>query len=176
MKSFKNVSAALGLFLLLPILIPEPTLAQSFPDEEMLYTLEERLTSEPDCFVDLSQCAQVEKMSINVNANSMQLRLRVHASTSTAIPLPASQDTWLPTQILIDGKPASAFARDAEQTIWLSVETGIRDVVLSGPMYNEPHFHWHYRLNLISQVGQVTIIVGILRVLMKTALVTNKFN
>ena len=127
-------TAALLACLMLPLLTPDSAQAQTFPDQQMLETLKERLTQAPECLIEVGSCAQIQQMSASATANTLQLRLRVHALTDTAIPLPASQDTWLPKQILLDGNPASALARDQKQVLWLSVSRGQHDVVLSGPM------------------------------------------
>ena len=133
-KSLKNSSAAIAMCLLLPLFTPEPVNAQSFPDAEMLDALEKRLTAEPECLELFNQCAQIEELSVSVNNSSMQIRLRVHAAIATAIPLPASQDTWIPKQILLNASPASAIARNENQTLWLSIESGLHDIVMSGPV------------------------------------------
>lgn len=133
-KSLKPASTVLLLCIILPLMTPETAQAESFPNQKMLDTLKERLSKAPDCLVEVGSCAQIQQMSVNAKTNTLQLRLRVHALTNTAIPLPASQDTWLPTQILLNGSPASALVRDRDQVIWLSLSSGHHDVVLSGPM------------------------------------------
>lgn len=138
-KLIKSVAAALIISLMLPVVpsILEPANAQTMPNQEMLDTLKERLTEDPAC---LGSCAQIEQMTIIATAQKLQLRLRVHALSETAIPLPASQDTWLPTQVLLNSNPASALARDADQLIWLSLTKGHHDIVLSGPLSKRVSF------------------------------------
>jgi len=134
LKSLRPASTALLLCFMLPLMMPDTTQAQTFPNQQMLDTLRERLNKAPDCLVEVGSCAQIQQMSVSATANTLQLRLRVHALAATAIPLPASKDTWLPTQILLNGSPASALARDPDQVIWLSLSSGHHDVVLQGPM------------------------------------------
>ncbi len=132
-----TITAILLLPLLLPLISPNNAQAQAIPSPEILATLKQRLTKAPDC---LGACAQIQRMSTNVTINKLQLRLRVHALSSTAIPLPASQGTWLPSQILLNGKPATALTRDANQVVWLRVDKGLHDVLLSGPMLQRVSF------------------------------------
>lgn len=140
LKSLKSATTAIIICLVVSFMAPDIAQAQTFPNQKMLNTLKQRLTRVPDCLVDGGSCAQIQQLSVSATANTLQLRLRVHALSDTAIPLPASQDTWLPTQILLDGIPASALARDSEQVVWLSVNQGHHDVVLSGPMLQRISF------------------------------------
>ncbi len=130
-------STAILLVLAMPLAVPDTALAQDMPDRELLNTLKQRLTKAPEC---LGACAQVQRLSVNLSRDTLQLRLRVHAAADTAIALPASQDTWLPTQVAINAEPASALARDTNNNIWLSLKAGQQDVVLSGPMLRRNSF------------------------------------
>lgn len=140
LKRLRVGGAALALCFMLPMTMPEPVQAQTFPDQQMLDTLKQRLVKAPDCLIEVGSCAQIQQMSASATANTLQLRLRVHALAETSIPLPASQDTWLPTQILLNGSPATALARSHDQIIWLSLGRGHHDIVLSGAMSQRVSF------------------------------------
>lgn len=141
---FKSLRSSTAVVLMLCVLfsmsIPEKTFAQGFPDVDILDDLEERLTALPECLGDLDGCALIEQMSVNATVDQLQLRLRVHATIKTAIPLPASQRTWLPTQILLNGRQANAISRDSDQVLWISLDRGHHDIVLSGPMLQRVSF------------------------------------
>ena len=129
-KSLKQVSAAVLVLLILPMFDPLSTAsAQAIPDEEMLDVLQQRLTKAPEC---VGSCAQIEQMKITVSAQELGARLRVHALTDVSIPLPGSQSTWLPDQVIVNNEPAVALARDGNGLLWLSVPEGLHNVVLSG--------------------------------------------
>ena len=130
LKFFKPAATAIFLFMLLPMLNPANTAnAQNIPGEEMLDTLKKRLIKPPEC---VGNCAQIEQMKITISAQQLNARLRVHALTDVSIPLPGSQATWLPQQVLINNEPANALARDARGLLWLSLPKGLHDIVLSG--------------------------------------------
>jgi len=134
LKRLRPGTAALALCFMLPMMVPESAQAQAFPDQQMLDTLKQRLLKAPDCLTEVGSCAQIQQMSVSASADTLQLRLRVHALTDTSIPLPANQDTWLPKQVLLNGNPAAALGRDANQVVWLSITRGHHDLALSGPM------------------------------------------
>ena len=146
-KWLKPSTAALVVCFILPMAIPELTQAQNFPDYELLEELEERLTQPPECLTETESCAQIEQMAVNVSQGTMELRLRVHALTTVAIPLPTSQDTWLPSQVLLNGKPATAIARGSDESFLLSLSKGHHDVVLIGPMPKLTSFPLSLQLN-----------------------------
>jgi hypothetical protein len=130
LRFFKPAAVALLLFFSLPIIDHSNSLsAQTIPDQEMLDTLKQRLTRAPEC---VGNCAQIEQMKLTLSAQQLQARLRVHALTDVSIPLPGSQSTWLPKQVLVNNKPATALARDGNELLWLSLPKGQHDVVLSG--------------------------------------------
>ena len=119
--------------LLLPLsfMVNEPVQANDFPNETLLQTLKQRLTTAPEC---LPECAQIEQMQISIDKNSLQARLRVHAVIDTAIPLPGSQSTWLSSQIILNDEPALAIKRDKSQQLWIAIPKGLNNVVLNGAL------------------------------------------
>jgi len=129
-KALKPATAAVLLCLLLPMIDSVKTVgAQTIPNKELLSDLHQRLTKPPEC---VGSCAQIEQMKITLSAEQLRARLRLHALTDVSIPLPGSQSTWLPEQILVNNEPAIALARDSSGLLWLSVPKGLHDVVLSG--------------------------------------------
>ncbi|PID45831.1 MAG: hypothetical protein CSB47_06915 [Proteobacteria bacterium] len=133
MQWLKRGTAAVIAMCLLPALIgtPDAAQAETIPDKHMLQELQQRLTAAPEC---LPECAQIEQMQVSINDHSLNARLRVHAMIDTAIPLPGSQDTWLPQQILINGETALAIQRDQSRQLWVALPKGRSDIMLSGTL------------------------------------------
>jgi hypothetical protein len=135
LRLFKPASLALLLCMTLPMIDSTSSAnAQTIPDQQMLDNLKQRLTKPPEC---AGSCAQIERMAISVSAQRLQARLRVHALTDVSIPLPGSQSTWLPKQVLVNNQPAVALARDGNELLWLSLPKGLHDVVLSGGLFKQ---------------------------------------
>lgn len=75
----------------------------AMPDQERLNQLREKLTRAPDC---VPECADISRLSVLVRGVSLRLGLDVDAAVDTAPPLPGGVKHWLPTEALLDGKPA----------------------------------------------------------------------
>lgn len=111
-------------------LAPRPAAAQ-LPGPELLEELQRRLLAAPDC---APLCAQSPRMELEAEADRLRLRLELHAQTRVAVPLPGRAAQWLPTQVLVDGRPAEALARDEGGRLWLAVEAGRHELLLQGPL------------------------------------------
>lgn len=101
-----------------------------YPSDELLEKLQERIIEEPSC---RPNCASSSRLQLDATARSLRLRMDVGAAAATAVPLPGSPGQWLPTQVLVDGKPATAL-RLQEDRLWLAVSPGSHQVVLEGPL------------------------------------------
>lgn len=99
------------------------------PSKELLDTLSERLLEKPAC---APRCASSSRLQLEINRNYLRLRMEVGAAAATAVPLPGGADQWLPEQVLLDGKPASAIARREDGHLWLAVDEGSHQVILEG--------------------------------------------
>jgi hypothetical protein len=106
-----------------------PNAQAQLPTPELLEQLKGRLTMAPSC---LPQCASIPRMSVSASGDTISLRLEIHASENVAIPLPGGAKEWLPQQVLLNGKPLSALARDSEGTLWIEVPRGVQQVQLVG--------------------------------------------
>lgn len=106
-------------------------LAQETPSADVLEQLRTRLLERPQCEPN---CATSPRLSLEATRNQLTLRFEVHAAAQTAVPLPGNAQHWVPTQVMLDGKPANGMSRDDEGTLWLVVGPGSHQVVLSGPM------------------------------------------
>lgn len=115
---------------LVGLLSPQPEARADFPDPDILKELRERLLEAPTC---LPNCAQIPRMNLEATPSGLRLRLRVHAAEAVAIPLPGQAEHWLPHEVLVDEGPPHGLARDPAGAIWLSVQPGEHEVLLSGP-------------------------------------------
>jgi hypothetical protein len=122
------------------------------PRQDILDQLKERLQKSekneaPEC---LPYCAQIENMKIVIEGNTLIARLRIHAATDTSIPLPGSNKTWLPEQVVLNGESSQQLLQDNKGHLWLMLPEGLNDLVLQGglsqansqllPLPLKPHF------------------------------------
>jgi len=135
-----TVSKLLLLFCLIPILLfqTEESWAKStqMPNNKLLNELKTRLIAPPEC---LPSCAQIQSMIMRVDRNNIQLKLNVHALQKVAIPLPAKIKQWVPSKIMINGRPATAMYRARDGVIWLQLPKGRFNIILSGKTGNKKY-------------------------------------
>ncbi len=101
------------------------------PDPELLDELRHRLLAPPDC---APGCASIGRLRLQAESGALTLRFEAHAQVPAAIPLPGDPKSWTPTQVLVDGARATAMARGAEGTLWLTLDRGRHQVLLKGPL------------------------------------------
>jgi hypothetical protein len=115
----------------LALLLPWSASAAEFPPKEILDALKEKLLEGPDC---APKCAAIGEMTLDVEPARLQARLQVSTAMPTAIALPGDDSSWTPAEVRVDGKPATALARDSEGQLWLALPAGIFAVDLAGPL------------------------------------------
>jgi hypothetical protein len=120
---------ALGVLGLLVTASPA-TEAQT-PHPELLRELETRLLQPPDC---VPRCAEIASATVDIGADSVTVEMNVHALEEVALPLPGSLQGWRPAGVRVDGSGASRVLRGQDQLLWLHVNEGRHEVVLSGPV------------------------------------------
>jgi hypothetical protein len=120
------------LLLLIPLswLHPQDAAAQ-FPTPELLQELKDRLLAPPDC---LPFCAQSPRMRIEASTDALQIRLEVQAQERTGVPLPTHVGHWTPKQVMLNGSPAPALVRTPAGELWLLLDQGVHQIVLSGAL------------------------------------------
>ena len=104
------------------------------PTPELLEALRSRLLEPPDC---APSCASLSRLEVEVRPDRLKLSATVAARAETGVPLPgagAGESSWLPEEILLDGRRAEAIRRDAEGIVWLRVGRGVHSVVLEGAL------------------------------------------
>ena len=119
--------------LMLPLLLGflfgvSPCQSGEIPSPEMFEQLRTRLLEKADCFPG---CTNLADLAVTITPESLSLSLQVDSQIDTAIPLPGNGSHWLPQQVLLDDKPATALFRSAEQ-LWILVPAGRHAIRLSG--------------------------------------------
>lgn len=100
----------------------------STPSSDILDELRQRVTAAPDC---MPRCADIARLLVVAQGSRIQLRLDVHALADVAVPLPGQGSNWRPSQITLDGRPATA-RRDQAGALWVAVPRGVNQIVLEG--------------------------------------------
>lgn len=135
--NFKSMFPLLVWLSLLPLTaLPIDNAYADFPNAEIVEQLKNRLTEAPDC---LPNCADISSLKVAITPEKMTLFLQVHAQQNIALPLPTRYKEWFPNQVSVDGKIATALLRDENGTLWLNVDVGEHQVVMSGinPEHNK---------------------------------------
>ncbi len=119
--------------LILPLLLgflagASPGQAGEIPSPEMFEQLRSRLLEKDDCF---PHCANLSEMAVTITPEALSLHLRVDSQVDSAVPLPGNGSHWLPQQVLLDDKPATALFR-SEGQLWILVPAGHHVIRLSG--------------------------------------------
>jgi hypothetical protein len=105
--------------------------AGPFPPADLMNELRERVVEAPAC---APNCASAGRLALEAAPDRLRLRLDVAAEAPTTVPLPGNARHWLPSQVLLDGKPAGALVRDDAGALWLRVPAGGHQVVLEGAL------------------------------------------
>ena len=135
------------LSLVVSLALPTPAAAmpnQAIPDQTMLDELKSRLLAPPDC---QPTCAQIANLQLRLpeatntaeqaTPQPLSMMLEIHSQADVAVPLPSARAHWQPTQVWLDGKPASALRRDSTGVWYLALSAGIHQVQLQGDLYGE---------------------------------------
>ncbi len=108
------------------------------PSPAILDQLRERLLAPPACAPD---CAQMPRLQIGIGAGgALSLRATIEAAATTAVPLPVPAVTagaqgaqWQPSDVVVDGR-AATLRRAPDGLLWLSLQPGRHDVLITGPL------------------------------------------
>jgi len=92
---------SLGLFALLGTLGSPETMAEDFPPQHLLQTLEKRLTKAPSC---LPMCVSLNEGHIAVKGRSVAINFKAYADADIALPLPNGHGTWALEQVSEQGQ------------------------------------------------------------------------
>lgn len=104
--------------------------ATAFPPQPLLDELRQRLLEPPPCH---PTCADVSRLELAATPDQLRLILQAHALCETAIPLPISQDTWRPNQIMLNNASAGTLVRDEQGHLWILLPKGVHRIKMIGP-------------------------------------------
>src|SRR5204863_8129403 len=88
------------------------------------------LLEKPSCD---PHCSSLGRLFVEATPERVRLRLEASAVVATPVPLPGQAGHWLPTDVLVDGKAATALHRDGKGHLWLYLPAGGHQIVLEGP-------------------------------------------
>ncbi len=114
---------------------PVPEARAEYPSAKLLEQLRQRLLAPPEC---LPNCAQSPRLYAEITPTAMRLRIEIHAAESVSVPLPTQAGQWLPQEILVDSQPATDLARTEGGEIWVHLEPGRHELLLSGSLPPRP--------------------------------------
>ncbi|MDC0721818.1 hypothetical protein [Nannocystis bainbridge] len=116
------------------LLLPTTATAAEVPDAATLEQLRARLTEPPSCLPD---CVTSPRMRLEASGSALRLVVELHAAAQVEAPLPGSAEHWLPSQVSVDGSPATGgLMRTSDGGLRLALEPGRHEVVLEGPLPN----------------------------------------
>jgi len=126
-----------GVLGLLPILcfsasglfVPEEVKASEYPSEALLQELEERLTKLPECS---PVCASLNKGRLIVDKGQLRIELQVDVIEQVGFPLPAKQQQWLPSTVMVNGVKSAALKQRQDGVLMIALPKGRHQVVLLG--------------------------------------------
>jgi hypothetical protein len=124
-----SVAAAVLLALSLaapPISAQEP----AAPPADLLAELEKRLTRPPECAPD---CLELSRLVLRAGPGGLQVEADLHAAATTAWALPGPASAFVPSEVVVDGRPASAIRLQEDGFLALRLERGVHRVSLRGP-------------------------------------------
>jgi hypothetical protein len=130
---FLNINRHTAAFLMIiGVMIASPQgVKADFPGPDLLQELKTKLLHPPDC---LPNCAQIPRMALDIDENVLVIRMEIHALGSVAIPLPGKADQWLPDRVTDNGIDAKGLYRSENGELWIQLDEGIHQVVLTGPL------------------------------------------
>jgi hypothetical protein len=111
---------------LIVLLLPHVSHAQSLPDQQLLSQLRTRLTEAPTC---APTCAQIAQAQLQVTADTLGVVLEAHIGAPTALPLPQPDDALQLLDVSVDGHPIAPLARRGDQLL-LRLDRGVHRVSL----------------------------------------------
>jgi hypothetical protein len=120
------------LLVLSGLVVASPRAARAdVPSQEILHQLRDGLLAKPDCHPN---CAASPRLVLELGPAMLRARLEVGAVAAVAVPLPGGAQHWLPSQVLVDGKPPAGLVLGGEGRLWLQVGPGRHEVLLEGPL------------------------------------------
>ena len=109
------------------LIVATPTFAQTYPPNDMLDQLRQRLTEAPKC---APTCAAIADAQITANSDAIVVALDVQAVETLAVPLPQADTASSLKSIKVDGALNEGVTRHDDGSLWLAVNRGVHRVEL----------------------------------------------
>jgi hypothetical protein len=124
-----NIKTALPFLILCMALFHADNSRADFPPQNLLDELKQRLLTPAKC---LPECAAISKAHIIIDEKTLAVYLTVDALENVSVPvLSGDASQWMPSSMLVDGKPLGAIAKTNNQ-LWVALPEGRHNVVLQG--------------------------------------------
>ena len=117
--------------LLAALLVPRQARAADLPDSELLDDLRAKLTEQPEC---APNCASISRLALDVSPRRLRARIEAGSAILSAIPLPGGKDQWVPEQVSVDGRAATAMVRSDDGLLWVELAPGGHVIVMEGAL------------------------------------------
>ena len=128
----RAAASVAGVLLIASLAATSSAHAQTYPSDELLGQLRERLTDAPKC---APTCANVAQVAVGANGDAIDVALEVHAGERIAFPLPAGDATVTLKSIKVDGVADAPVARTPEGLSWIALDRGVHRVELGYAAY-----------------------------------------
>lgn len=115
-----------------PLGAQETPAENGWPGTALLEQLQERLLRPAACAPD---CLTTARLALVVEGSVLRLEAEVHAGARAAWPLPGPTESWVPSAVSVDGRPAEGrLARLGNGFLHLRLDPGVHVVRLSGAL------------------------------------------
>jgi hypothetical protein len=110
-----------------------PNAYAAIPSPELLIELDQRLFEiTPDDTEDVSNPV----LNLRVEDDQLTLVAEIHAASITAWAIPGPASAWVPTSVTVNGRITQDLARLDNGYLYVRLEPGIHQVVVTGPLGN----------------------------------------
>lgn len=123
--------------------LPMQDASAEVPDPTTLQELRDYLLQAPKC---MPNCADYQKAHISIQSGLLTVRLMIQAVEAVAVPLPHHEKGWGLDTILVDGHSASALKKDEQGHLWIYLEKGTHEILMSGKVDTAPQFEIAFSL------------------------------
>jgi hypothetical protein len=108
-----------------------PTPTAFGPSKELLEELKERLTRGEACE---PACVSTPQLALSIDGDRLALRAEVHADAKGTWAVPGPLGSWLPADVTLDGRAATAIARLDDGFLHVRLSPGVHRIEAVGPL------------------------------------------
>lgn len=113
------------------------------PDPTTLEELRDYLLQPPKC---MPNCADYQKAHISIQSGLLTVRLMIQTVEAVAVPLPHHEKGWALDTILMNGSAATALKKDEQGYVWVYLEKGTHEILMSGKVDSTSQFEIAFSL------------------------------